>query len=701
MLNADLFLASYTPPKFPSENHPFKAKPGKGKTDAPVKLVSLRKAVSALQAKRAGGYTKSNGGSGKLKHGRGVSSPEGARAAMKQRAVVKARVVVNKPGKGKAALSGHVGYLERDEVGENGDKGVVYGAEGNLEKNDITDFIERAAQDRHHFRLIISPERGQDIDLEDYTKDFMAKTEHDLGTDLDWVSVAHHNTDNPHVHVLIRGIDERGADLVINRDYVANGFRQNAQDIATQHLGPRLESDIEKERTRNITADRFTPIDRLLMEHSSSRADGLVSTRVPSVNENEWSLKQRVQQIGRLQYLSGLGLADEVESGLWKLDEGFASKLRDLGERNDIVKGIHKRIGDRTPANDIVLYNKEMASNLSITGEVIDRGLVDEITDRKYILVAAQDGKTYHVALSNFSEKPDQEAHIGAVVTLSTTERPAVSKADHNIVDSAALNGGVYDPAKHRDAELSTGALPVYADADAYMAAHIRRANSLVRRKLITIEKDGTYRVPGDLIENITAISSKARDSGRVVDINLDSALSLRQQMSATGPTWIDKRLVMASNREGVEGARFNRRVRAAMRGRASNLRSRGLLNKDNILTKQGLDELYNQDVDKLAKRLSGDFGEHIKMLPGTKIRGTVERTVKLSSGKHAIIKSSDGFALVPVSGGLDKHLGKAVEIKVAAGRDLQRELSLQPQLSIRYAVLEREPMPRSPKLRR
>jgi type IV secretory pathway VirD2 relaxase len=43
--------------------------------------------------------------------------------------------------------------------------------------------------------------------------------ERDLGTKLDWIAVDHYNTDNPHVHLLIRGKAEDGRDLVISRDY--------------------------------------------------------------------------------------------------------------------------------------------------------------------------------------------------------------------------------------------------------------------------------------------------------------------------------------------------------------------------------------------------------------------------------------------------------------------------------------------------
>ena len=63
--------------------------------------------------------------------------------------------------------------------------------------------------------------------------------ERDLGTRLDWVAVDHWNTDNPHVHILVRGVADDGADLVISRDYISRGLRPRAEDLVTLELGPK------------------------------------------------------------------------------------------------------------------------------------------------------------------------------------------------------------------------------------------------------------------------------------------------------------------------------------------------------------------------------------------------------------------------------------------------------------------------------
>ncbi len=44
----------------------------------------------------------------------------------------------------------------------------------------------------------------------------MAQAERDLGTNLDWLGVEHWNTNNPHIHVIVRGKSDDGGDLVMS-----------------------------------------------------------------------------------------------------------------------------------------------------------------------------------------------------------------------------------------------------------------------------------------------------------------------------------------------------------------------------------------------------------------------------------------------------------------------------------------------------
>ncbi|WP_164081518.1 relaxase/mobilization nuclease domain-containing protein, partial [Stenotrophomonas maltophilia] len=115
-------------------------------------------------------------------------------------------------------LAKHLRYIERDGVGRDGEPGQAYGPQTDVA--DLDAFKERCADDRHHFRFILSPEDGAELeDLRTYTRHLMGRMEADLGTGLDWVAVNHWNTDNPHTHIVVRGRDDTGKDLIIAGDY--------------------------------------------------------------------------------------------------------------------------------------------------------------------------------------------------------------------------------------------------------------------------------------------------------------------------------------------------------------------------------------------------------------------------------------------------------------------------------------------------
>ena len=82
------------------------------------------------------------------------------------------------------------------------------------------------------------PEDAAELEnLRTFTRELLDDVERDLGTKLDWVAVDHWNTDNPHVHVLIRGRTDDGQDLVISRAYISRGFRDRAAERVTMELG--------------------------------------------------------------------------------------------------------------------------------------------------------------------------------------------------------------------------------------------------------------------------------------------------------------------------------------------------------------------------------------------------------------------------------------------------------------------------------
>jgi type IV secretory pathway VirD2 relaxase len=259
-----------------------------------------------------------------------------------RRVVVKARIVRLKLGS--KGADAHLRYLQRDGTDREGEKGRLYGAE--TDAADGRSFLEQAREDRHQFRFIVAPEDGDQLsDLRAFTRDVMKQMEADLGTKLDWVAVDHFNTGHPHSHVVIRGKDDAGKDLIIAQDYITDGVRLRAQELATLELGPETDLELRSKLTAEIAAERFTRIDRAMLAEGS---EGILDLR-PESGQVRADF-DRTLRIGRLQTLARYGLATESEPGVWKLSDELEPTLRELGERGDIVKAINRALKARGEA---------------------------------------------------------------------------------------------------------------------------------------------------------------------------------------------------------------------------------------------------------------------------------------------------------------------------------------------------------------
>jgi type IV secretory pathway VirD2 relaxase len=166
--------------------------------------------------------------------------------------------------------------------------------------------------------------------------------EDDLGTRLDWVAVDHFNSGHPHSHVVIRGKDDAGKDLIIAQDYVTDGVRLRAQERATLELGPETDLELRRKLQAEVSAERFTRIDRAMLQEAQDRVLDLR----PEAGQVRADFDHTLR-IERLQTLERYRLATEAEPGVWVLSEKLEPTLRDLGERGDIVKAINRALADR------------------------------------------------------------------------------------------------------------------------------------------------------------------------------------------------------------------------------------------------------------------------------------------------------------------------------------------------------------------
>jgi type IV secretory pathway VirD2 relaxase len=556
-----------------SDDNDFRVRPGRIRsTSAQRARPFIAQALAAAQ--RAGGSVSRKGTIGpghRSRFGQGQRASVQANRLITSRsrgAVVKARVVRH-AGRG-APLTTHLNYLGREGVTRDGEKARLFGP--GSDDADPKAFAERCEDDRHHFRFIVSPNDAVEMsDLKTFARDLVGQMEKDLGTKLDWVAVDHWNTEHPHVHLIVRGVREDGENLVISRDYIKEGMRDRARDLITQELGPRTDNEIRRTLERQIDAERWTNLDRQLAR-DGYRTGVIDLAPHPNQQPDEF----HALKIGRLRKLESLGLADQIGPGQWAIAENAETTLRELGERGDIIKRIHRGLtehGIERGASNYVLAGESVDD--PVVGRLVARGLDDELKGTAYAVVDGTDGRTHHIKLPELDAAGDSAP--GSIVELRR-----------------------FDDAKGQ------------------------------RRVALAVRSD----------------------------------LTIEQQITAKGATWLDRQAI-AREPVALGGGGFGAEMREALDRRAEHLIAEGLAERQNrgvSFSRNLIETLRRRELDAVGAKLAAESGRPFnKPVAGEYVAGAYQRRIALASGRFAMIDDGLGFQLVPWSPSLEKQLGRHV----------------------------------------
>lgn len=153
-------------------------------------------------------------------------------------------------------------------------------------------------------------------------------------------------------------------------------------------------------------------------------------------------------------------------------------------------------------------------------------------------------------------------------------------------------------------------------------------------------------------------------DGRERVALAVRSDLPLEAQVSASGATWLDRRLLdrapMPSAEDGFGGA-----VRAALEARTEHLIADGLARRQAqrvLFAHDLLETLQRRELDGAGVRLSETSGlPHRLATEGDHVTGIYRRRLTLASGRFAMIDDGLGFSLTPWTPALEKHLGRQV----------------------------------------
>jgi type IV secretory pathway VirD2 relaxase len=251
----------------------------------------------------------------------------------------------------------------------------------------------QSAGDERMFKIIVSPEFGERMDLERYTRNLMRRIEQSLLTKLEWVAVVHHNTEHPHIHIALRGLDDRGAALRLPRAFIQSGIRRHAEELATHELGFRTERDALEAQRREVQQLRFTSLDRIIQRSRGNAADYFTVRREPIDSRRQYARAQDHHVLARLAKLEQIGLAARADRHSWLVRGDFEDVLRTMQRTNDRQKMLARHAAlvsdERLP-----LQITPFPAISVLEGRVLGNGH-EENTGRPYLLLEGVEGKIH------------------------------------------------------------------------------------------------------------------------------------------------------------------------------------------------------------------------------------------------------------------------------------------------------------------
>lgn len=154
-------------------------------------------------------------------------------------------------GQGLGKALAHVAYLQRAR-GQDKQRTFFSASEDQIDSKRIEEAIVRETNESYLIhKLILSP-GVHGVDLRAYTREVMTALRQRKGLGLNWFAVEHHNSNNPHVHVVLMGSAVNGKTVKFFKDdyralrftgdthMLRNGFIEKFQDERTKERKLRL-----------------------------------------------------------------------------------------------------------------------------------------------------------------------------------------------------------------------------------------------------------------------------------------------------------------------------------------------------------------------------------------------------------------------------------------------------------------------------
>ena len=615
-----------------------------------------------------------------------------------QRATVKASYGQHGGDSPGASLKAHYYYLvdlKKDRHKGKDDKEIVpFDEHTDLTKECGASLCSNWAKDKHHFRLMISPEHGKRLDLKSYTRKYMNKLSEELDTKLQWIAVVHENTANPHVHVVLRGLRDDGQNLRISKKRFFKGGRLRgiASELATEILGPRTRREIIRGKNREIKAKRFTSLDAKLLKEFAKRKTRQINLFVDLKSNIKGGevVARRLRK--RVAFLTKEGVIKKVGFQKYVLPKSFEKSLRALGRRGDISKQLFEKYTLKKEAFIYLNKDTEPSQHRTIRGVVLKSGIEDELIDRRFILLQGTDGEKYYVSLGKFDVPEGVLPGKDALVEIGE-KRPFERQVDKRIrAFLKEKEGNVFDTsdfAKRLPTNMS------HKMRDDYLSNVLKRLETLCKQGLASQASWYEYEVKDSFLTPPKQKNRKKRFIVREL-----SSKPLETLIDEEGLTGLD--VILAAENESLQSinrakGKGHLRFLNALSKRSKRLQN-GTISKQsqNFISpsETTIRDLYEVTLKKCALRKGGSLVKLVGEDSKNRIfRGEFLGLTKLSCGTHAVFRSTgDELVICPFIKGMERlKKNERVQLRHSGGRALYSSLEKVTKIFLSYHALSRE----------
>lgn len=448
----------------------------------------------------------------RLKNARGGLNSMGARGVyvkdcdMYFRSVIfKAKYVKNNGKDFSEKIKTHLYYITREEAGLEGQKAELFSNHDSAPS--ISELADSFSKSPHNFRFIISPENGDKLDLKEFTKELIEIMEKDLGTKLNWVASCHYDTNNPHIHLVVDGRDDREKKLLIRKDYMSRGIRNRASQISTYMIGLKTKEEIYYGMSLSTSKNSKTYLDEVIQFISTNSSKEIINTDKIKYKEFDFINKTLLEE--RLYYLESKGLSTRNENNCWTINKNYPDILKEIGRTNSIIERLSQKLSVKKEQCQII--SRESLPDKGYKGRVVSHGFTNEIDEIRFLVIKTEDNKYLYLELGKYSEKtPSKTGDWVHISATKPSEGPRAS--DRNIVQLAQKNNGIYDVELHQTYAHQQKKLPPGVSVQEYGDMHLKRLEILHKMDLVKKISDKKFRIPDNLIEKITSkTQSKAK----------------------------------------------------------------------------------------------------------------------------------------------------------------------------------------------